>query len=160
MISYYVVNMWDKDIKLVKVPDDYWFSNPIKKEGYKHELMSEICFIDHWRKSKSLSFSVSCTMYFYKYGNRVPITINGWTFYPDKIRGKYALSRYFYGMEMWFNCDTPNGQRIEWYCNFSAANHEEFIKLYFKEINRISKYKTFEDAKAHTYIDPKLKVLR
>jgi hypothetical protein len=64
-------------------------------------------------------------------------------------------------MEMWFKCVTPEGKEIEWYKNdgHSASPHS-VIKAYFKEINRISQYRTDEEAERHTYNDPYLHVRR
>jgi hypothetical protein len=159
MTNYFIVDICGDEIKLTKVPDNYWFSNPVKKEGYKHKFMVETSHLNHWKNSKSLSYSVSCSMYVYTYGDKKPLSFGGWTFYPDRIRSKYALTNRFSGMEMWFVCMSPDGEKVEWYCNFhNSANHEEFIKHYFEEIIRISKYGTIDEARKHTYNDPFLRV--
>ena len=161
MTKYYIVNYVGREVDTIEAPDNYWFSTPIKKEGYKHKLMAEICFIDHWKNSRSLSSSITCHLYVYSYGNKENISLAGWTFFPDKIKGKYALTNKFMGMEMWFTCVSPTGEKYEWYRNSrSVGTHFDFVKFYFKEILRLSKFKTISEAKEHTYNDPSLRVYR
>lgn len=160
MIRYYVVEPSAQESKVDEVKDTYWFTNPIKKEGYRHNCMIEVHQIDHWSK-KSMSYSDTCYLEVYTYGDMKPITINGWKFQPSGIKANYAQTPRFCGMEMWFKCVTPEGKEIEWYKNdgHSASPHS-VIKAYFNEINRISQYRTEEEAEKHTYNDPYLHVRR
>lgn len=160
MIRYFVVNPSAQESNVDEVKDTYWFTNPIKKEAHKHKCMVEAIVISHW-KSKSLSYSDTCHLELYTFGEKKPITINGWIFKPAGIKANYALTAKFCGMELWFDCVTPEGKEITWYRNdrHSASPHS-VIKAYFKEINRISQYRTMEEAKDHTYNDPFLHVRR
>lgn len=103
----------------------YWVSIPIKKEGYRHGYMAGVHHISHWKKS-SISWSDTCYIDIYTYGDEKPILINGWTFKPTGIRSNYACSNRFDGMELWFKCSTPEGKDIEWCmkitCNVATKN--------------------------------------
>ena len=160
MIRYYIVTPSQTECKIDEVKDTYWFTNPIKREGYKYKYMAEIMQISHWKR-RSLYFSDSCYLEVYTYGEKKNITINGWTFKPSEIKANYALTPKFRGMELWFKCTTPSGKGIKWYCNHrdSVCPHS-VIKTYFEEIIRISQYPTDDVARKHTYIDPNLHVRR
>lgn len=160
MIRYFVVTPDQAESKVDEVKDTYWFTNPIKKEGFRHKCMAEIILISHW-KSRSLSYSDTCYMELYTFGDKKNFTINGWKFLPTGIKANYALTTKFCGMELWFKCITPEGKEIEWYYNDrkSACPHD-LIKVYFHEINRISQYPNDEVAKQHSYNDPNLHVRR
>ena len=158
MIRYFVVNSDQTEIKVDEVENTYWFSNPIKREGFRHKKMVEIIQISHW-KGRSLSYSDTCIMDVYTYGEKKPISINGWNFPPTGIKAKYALTAKFCGMELWFKCTTPEGKDIVWYYNErgSACPHE-VIKSYFHEIRRISEYPNDEVARRFTFNEPNLHV--
>ncbi len=158
MIRYFVVEPSSQESKVEEVKNSYWFSTPIKKEGYKHKCMIEVMQIEHW-KCKSMSYSDTCHLEIYTYGDMKPVTINGWVFKPSKITANYAFTPRFCGMEMWFKCTTPEGKEIEWYKNSdSVASPHSVIKAYFSEIYRISQYRTEEEAERHTYNNPHLHV--
>ena len=76
MTKYYIVNYAGTEVDTIEAPDNYWFNTPIKKEGYKHKLMAEISFIDHWKNSRSFSSSVTCHLYVYSYGKTYGHIIN------------------------------------------------------------------------------------
>ena len=160
MIRYFIVTPGQIECKIEEVKDTYWFTNPIKKEGYKHKYMAEIMQISHW-KSRSLSYSDTCYMEIYTYGDKKTIVIKGWKFQPSEIKANYAQTLRFCGMELWFKCTTPDGKDIQWYYNDSrSACPHDMIMAYFREINRISQYPTEEIARQHTYNDPYLHVRR
>ena len=160
MFRYLIINPQGSEYKVEETKDTYWFSTPIKKEGYKHQYMASVHQISHWKNS-SLSWSDTCYIEIYTYGSLKPIMINGWTFKTSDIRSNYACSRRFDGMELWFDCITPKGEEIEWYYNdHKSVTPHKVLESYFKEINRISQYRTLEEVKDHTYNDPFLHVRR
>lgn len=160
MIRYFVVNPDLNECKVEEVQDTYWFTTPIKKEGFKHKCMVEIMQISHW-KSRNLSYSDTCYMEIFTFGDKKDIVKNGWIFKPSEIKANYAQTTRFCGMELWFKCISPDGKDIDWYYNDSrSASPNSVIKAYFKEINRISQYPTGEVAESHTYYDPYIHVFR
>lgn len=160
MLRYLIIEPQGSDYKIEEVKDTYWFTTPIKKEAYKHKYMAEVHQISHWKKSM-YSWSDTCYMDVYTYGDEKPIKINGWLFKTTGIKSNYACTRRFDGMELWFKCTPPDGKEIEWYCNdHKSVTPHEVLKSYFNEINRISQYHTVEEAMKHTYNDPNLHVWR
>lgn len=155
MRKYYIVETNGVGIDVRNVPDDYWFTNPIKKEGHKHKYMVEISYYDHWSGGRTLSSCVSCNINVYSYGRKEPFTISGWTFLPDKIEGKEATSSKFTGMELWFTCVSPEGERTEIYCNQRDAGLENIIRFYFRMIVIVSKCHTSIEAKSRMFNDPR-----
>ena len=152
---YFVVSPSGNNCEVKEIEDNYWFTNPLKEEGRSHRYMAVVEQISHWNNRRSLSSSDSITLEIYTYGEKKAITINGWRFPHSGISANYALTDRFTGMELWFKCTTPDGKEINWYKNDreSASPHHVII-TFFKEINRISQYRTEEEAKKHTNNEP------
>jgi len=160
MVRYLIVNPQGNEYNIEEVEDTYWFTTPIKKEAYKHKYMASVNQINHWKKS-FYSWSDTCYIDVYTYGDEKPILINGWKFKTQGIKSNYASTNRFDGMELWFKCTTPEGKEIEWYYNdHKSVTPHKVLESYFKEINRISQYRTFEEAKENSYHDPFLHVRR
>lgn len=160
MIRYLVIEPSANEWKVSEIQDTYWFTTPIKKEGYKHKYMADVHQISHWKKS-AYSWSDTCYIDIYTYGDEKPILINGWRFKTTGIRSNYASSNRFDGMELWFKCTTPEGKDIEWYYNdHKSVTPHKVLQSYFAEIHRISQYRSEEEAKKNTYNDPYLHVRR
>lgn len=156
---YYIVEKNGGDFSTKEVRDESWFKDPIQKEGSQHQYMAEVHIHSHWKSSNLANLQTKDTtwIYVYTFGKRKEIELNGWSFKPE-VTIRSALTNHFSGMEMSFQISSPDGQKGNWYYNSSASNHMEYIKKYFKEIYRISQYKTMEEARNHRDYDPSLKV--
>ena len=73
-MRYLVIESSAQECKVHEIKDTYWFTSPVKKEGYQHKYMASVSQISHWKKSM-YSWSDTCYIHIYTYGEEKPIFI-------------------------------------------------------------------------------------